>query len=300
MRADLAHVIVTADGSRTLKHPSHGQCYHSTAGARLEADSLYVRGSGIEAAFTTESSSRNVDPSGEPGPSGVLGPSGVPGPSGVLGPSGVPGPSGEPGPSGVPGPSGEPEKANGINVLDVGLGLGYNALATIDAWHRAVSPGPLHLISLEIDPDLVAAMSSGMASWQDGWPTDWLQWVHGLKDGVACFRHPHSRHLLTWEVVTGDAQDLLRHVEVGSIHYIWQDPFSPDLNPTMWDAGWFVKLASVAAPGAVLMSYSVARTVKDALTSASWSWERIPASGVKRHWLKARKLPSGDATSQLH
>ena len=247
MRSDLAKVVITKDGSRTLEHHTHGECYHSTAGARLEADSLYIKGSGLEAAFASPTNS----------------------------------------------------DALVINVLDVGLGLGYNALATINAWFDSPAPPNLNLISLEIDPDLVKALASGSASWQDGWATNWINWAKSISNNSAVFNHPLSTRTLAWAIVVSDAKDQPLPVPPSSVHFIWQDPFSPDLNPTMWDGQWFAKLFAAAAPGAVLMSYSVARSVKDALTSGGWQWERIAATGVKRHWLKGSKKSSDDANREL-
>src|SRR4051812_14403400 len=45
-----------------------------------------------------------------------------------------------------------------VAVLDVGLGLGYNARETLQAWAQTPRPGALSLLSLEIDPDLVRAL----------------------------------------------------------------------------------------------------------------------------------------------
>jgi len=44
-----------------------------------------------------------------------------------------------------------------LAVLDVGLGLGYNAIHTLEAWANAASPGPLQVVSLEINLALVEA-----------------------------------------------------------------------------------------------------------------------------------------------
>src|SRR4051812_41230934 len=44
-------------------------------------------------------------------------------------------------------------------VLDVGLGLGYNARETLQAWADAPAAGELFIQSLEINPALVAALA---------------------------------------------------------------------------------------------------------------------------------------------
>ena len=84
----LPTVVETADGSLSLVHPEHGECYHSRSGALTEARSLYIEMSGFLPRLAATAKAV-------------------------------------------------------IEVLDVGLGLGYNALASIDAWAAALSASPL-------------------------------------------------------------------------------------------------------------------------------------------------------------
>ncbi len=233
-------VVKTADGSLTLSHGEHGECYHTQAGAETEARQLYVEASGIAARFTA------VPPSE-------------------------------------------------LAILDVGLGLGYNALVTIDAWLAAPAPGPLHLQSLEIDKSLVENLASGEASWQENWsPTRraHCELLRRDRDGNwrAVIRHPANQAACRWSILVGDARTAaLPAPRLPGWHFVWQDPFSPEKNPGMWNAEWFAKAGKGAAPGCVLMTYSVARVVRDGLTAAGWDVEKIPSLiPAKRHWLKAR------------
>ena len=169
------------------------------------------------------------------------------------------------------------------SVLDVGLGLGYNALATIESWCDAPAPGPLNILSLEINPELVQALKSGTGAWQGNWTPKRLELARAL--GGDPIQHPSGRATCHWQLVVGDAlvADL-----VGAFHYVWQDPFSPTKNPTMWSSAWFSRVRSIAAPGCMLLTYSVARTVRDALAESGWQVDRIPTgTGRKRHWLRA-------------
>jgi tRNA U34 5-methylaminomethyl-2-thiouridine-forming methyltransferase MnmC len=181
-----------------------------------------------------------------------------------------------------------------IRVLDVGMGLGYNALSTVAAWAAISSPSAVELVSLEINPDLAAALASGTAPWQRGWRDDWTAWSRTLRkvqenhEWRAVIAHPSSPAICSWRVVIGDAasQDLAA-LDIGSVDYIWQDPFSPQRNPSLWSAAWFAQLKSVATPDCKLMTYSVARLVKDNLAAAGWRAERFETGLQKRHWLRA-------------
>jgi tRNA U34 5-methylaminomethyl-2-thiouridine-forming methyltransferase MnmC len=248
--------VPTQDGSLTMRHPEHGECYHSTQGARFEAERLYIDASGFRDALAT-----GVD----------------------------------------------------LVVFDIGLGLGYNALATIRAWQRELSPGMLGLESFEVVPALVQALASGEAPWQTGWHEPELDAFKALTQVAphtwqATIAHPTAPVTCQWRVHVGDAKSVLSAMPSSAgapvmpssagasgifrqATFIWQDPFSPAKNPTMWDAEWFAALRQLAAPDAQLVTYSVARAVRDALTAGGWQWEKIKAATeLKKHWLRARPV----------
>lgn len=225
-------VVVTRDGSLTLSHEEHGECFHNQAGAETEARELNVRASGFEARL-------------------------------------------------VEGP---------LAVLDVGLGLGYNAVVTIEAWLAAPLRFPLHLVSLEIDADLVSQLASGAAPWQANWDPSRVALCRALRP-TAEGRWRAVLGDLVWEVFVLDART--EPVPAASLPYgfVWQDPFSPERNPGMWDSAWFSRLCPVVAADVVLMTYSVARSVRDALAAAGWTPTRIPSRlPPKKQWLRATRV----------
>jgi len=181
-----------------------------------------------------------------------------------------------------------------IAVLDVGLGLGYNALVTVDAWLNENCSADLNVLSLEYDPKLVHALIACSAPWQQNWNADWLrhcQTMSPQKNGYrGQIQHPKSNVVCNWRIIIGDALRLTTNdlLCFGSkFDYIWQDPFSPDKNPKLWNADWFRTCRQVSHDDTKMMTYSVARVVKDAVTQGGWHFEKIDAlSPRKRHWLK--------------
>ena len=180
-----------------------------------------------------------------------------------------------------------------VHVLDVGLGLGYNAIATIDAWLDCDKPSDLSIFSLEYNPNLVAAIASGAAPWQKNWDEAWLAICASLQkksdsqfDGE--FTHG-SGAKLAWVVNIGDAKGVELQCFGAKFDFVWQDPFSPSKNPSMWDKTWFKKVFECSRSGTSLMTYSVSRVVKDSLTDAGWAWKKISGSKGKKNWLKATK-----------
>jgi len=258
---NLGEIVETNDGSLTLRHPQHGECYHSFDGAYLEARELYILRSG----FCESIREKKV-----------------------------------------------------TSVLDVGLGLAYNAMASIEAWWTESESFDLVLTSLEINPDLVSTMAAIDGSWQSGWTKEWLGFCAGLKEldhgssdykklitelnlgntaenlqmsmstpriWQAVISHPVSGSCCVWRVMVADARHLPNLPN--QLNFIWQDPFSPEKNPDMWSETWFSKLAKHCEKGAVLMSYSVARVTRDALKAAGFNSLKISTATKKRSWLKA-------------
>jgi tRNA U34 5-methylaminomethyl-2-thiouridine-forming methyltransferase MnmC len=191
------------------------------------------------------------------------------------------------------------ENLSELSVLDVGLGLGYNAFSTISAWKASSGPG-LQLYSLEIDEELVAQLISGKAPWQENWSSEWIEWSQDLtvdlsnSDADVAYRylkvkilHPNSGQVCDWTVIIGDAR-LLTKLPM-NFNFIWQDAFSPEKNPDMWSEKWFTIVSQFSLPGAVLMSYSVARSTRDALAASGFFVSKINTPTRKRHWLKAIK-----------
>jgi len=182
-----------------------------------------------------------------------------------------------------------------IAVLDVGLGLGLNAVATLTAWNEASNPGPLVIHSLEINRDLVEALASGAAPWQERWSPDITHACLQLKlespqHYSATIAHQSTEATATWHIYIRDAamNDVPHPPDASGYTHVWQDPFSPEKNPPLWEAAWFTRVRATAAPSCVLMTYSVAGPVRRALAAAGWSWKKLPALlPGKREWLTA-------------
>lgn len=172
------------------------------------------------------------------------------------------------------------------------MGLAYNAIHTLRAWRESGAKAVLEIVSLEIDPDLVTALASGEAPWQANWSAEAIGWSKALrraaesKDGTV--RWHAEVGLCAWTILVADASALATLPSAARpFDFVWQDAFSPQKSPALWTSAWFAKVRAVCAPGATLMTYSVARAVREALAAASFTPEKIAAApGHKRQWLK--------------
>ncbi|MGQ0600010.1 FAD-dependent 5-carboxymethylaminomethyl-2-thiouridine(34) oxidoreductase MnmC [Aquabacterium sp.] len=88
----------------------------------------------------------------------------------------------------------------------------------------------------------------------------------------------------------GDVADLLPRL-VASVDAFYLDGFAPAKNPQMWDEGLLSRLNRLAAPGSTVATWSCARPVRDALTSAGFEVERIQGFAYKPHMLRGVYKP---------
>lgn len=182
--------------------------------------------------------------------------------------------------------------ASSFGVLDVGLGLGYNALMTIESWWKSPGIASVHMLSLEISAELLHSLRDPDCPWKKDWSPEWRNWAEALSpldpSGQAQLRiqHPRGEANFFWRVQIGEATAAVLPAE--SFDFIWQDAFSPQKNPELWSLGWLRALRQSAKPQALLMTYSVARLVKDHVSEAGWSYEKFKMPGYKKEWLRAR------------
>lgn len=184
-----------------------------------------------------------------------------------------------------------------FTILETGFGLGTNFLATWAAWRADPARcACLHFVSIERHPFRAA----DLAAW------------HGRDAQMA----PLGRMLAAaWPVLTpglhrlefdggavvlilalGEAAAMLALLRLRA-DALYLDGFAPARNPDMWAAPVFEGLAQVAAPGATLATYTVARAVADGLTAAGFTVRKAPGFGGKRDMLLGRM--AGEASSSV-
>ncbi len=88
----------------------------------------------------------------------------------------------------------------------------------------------------------------------------------------------------------GNVADLLPRL-IASVDAFYLDGFAPAKNPQMWDEGMLSRLNRLAAPGSTVATWSCARPVRDALTTAGFEVERIQGFAYKPHMLRAVYKP---------
>jgi tRNA U34 5-methylaminomethyl-2-thiouridine-forming methyltransferase MnmC len=180
-----------------------------------------------------------------------------------------------------------------LAVLDLGLGLGYNALNTIQTWTDHPQAKDLLLVSLENNALLVKDLLEGSAPWTTNWPDSWKQILKIAQKTnfgyLVHLTHPLKKSALIWKILIDNALISIQKLQKESVEldFIWQDAFSPQKCPELWSFEWFKDLRALSIKETELLTYSVARIVKDNLEKTGWDWQKIKTTTKKGHWLKA-------------
>ena len=177
-----------------------------------------------------------------------------------------------------------------FQILETGFGLGLNFLATWHAWatdpHRGEQLSFCSIEAFPVDPSdilrnvmgtdaiheltaLAEPLAKQWASIQPGWNT-----MHFADDRVRL------------DVLVGDVNEMLSQVR-GPVDAVYLDGFAPSRNPAMWTDAVMQTLAGASLPGTTLATYTVARSVRDALSAAGFDVQRHPGAPPKRHRLEA-------------
>jgi tRNA 5-methylaminomethyl-2-thiouridine biosynthesis bifunctional protein len=175
-------------------------------------------------------------------------------------------------------------------VVETGFGLGNNFLATWDAWRSDPARCErLHMVSVEKHPltrvDLQRAHANSpltelAAELLKAWPP--------LTPNLHVLEFEGGRVRLT--LVLGDVATVLPALRA-SADAFYLDGFAPARNPAMWQPRVLKALGRMATAGATLATWSVARELRDGLTSAGFEVSRAAGIGGKRDITVARWSP---------
>ena len=177
-------------------------------------------------------------------------------------------------------------------VLETGFGLGLNFLVTWAAWKAdAQRPRLLHFVSTEAFPASADDVLRSARTHPELLPfAEQLQrQLWGLLPGFHRLSFENGQVLLT--LCIGDAKAMLRehNFEADSVYL---DGFSPLLNPDIWDVHTFKAVARCCRRGTRLATWTVARSVRDALAQCGFVVKKVPGIPPKRDNLQGQYQPA--------
>ncbi len=156
-------------------------------------------------------------------------------------------------------------KMKNVRILDIGFGLGVNALEASKLANH-VRSGKLNITSLEKDIKTIniAAQKS---------PKD-----HALAN-LAKNLH-HKDNFSEIKVIPGDARRTLKNIKT-KFHAVFLDPFSHETNPELWTYDFIRMISKKITRKAILATYSAAFPVRGAMIRAGLIIGDSPSFGRK-------------------
>ncbi|CAN7143359.1 MULTISPECIES: FAD-dependent 5-carboxymethylaminomethyl-2-thiouridine(34) oxidoreductase MnmC [unclassified Variovorax] len=172
-------------------------------------------------------------------------------------------------------------------ILETGFGLGLSFLTAWQAWRADPQrPRLLHFVSVEAHPVSRDDLLRAAAAYPELAPLAaelGAQWW-GLLPGFHRLVFDEGRVLLT--LCIGDVQAMLRTQQHFEADSIFLDGFSPERNPQMWSPETLKAVARFARRGTRIASWTIARTVRDALAQRGFQLRRAPGLPPKRDCLQ--------------
>lgn len=165
-----------------------------------------------------------------------------------------------------------------IRIFEMGFGTGLNALL---AWQFSQENNiPIHYSSVEkypINLDLVKELNYGQQINQP--------------EAENCFRFLHSA---AWDIENTMNNftfikinnDILQYCHTDTIHVVFFDAFSPDIEPQLWNIDVFKKITKTMDSNSILTTYSAKGEVRRNLMAAGFTVEKLEGPPGKRHMLR--------------
>lgn len=165
-------------------------------------------------------------------------------------------------------------------ILEVGFGLGMGLKATIENTSR-----PIHFVSLELDPALVEWAKNNLEIKNFDWSC-LTPCAHGFHGEI-------PQRELTVDILIGDARMTLPKWSK-KFDAIYQDPFSPKKNPSLWTYEWFKLLREKSNQEVIMATYSASVGVRKAMLEAGWHPQALKGFGPKRERTIAKLVGPAD------
>lgn len=177
-------------------------------------------------------------------------------------------------------PAFENIKKDNITILDICFGLGYNTFSTLYYLKKNKLNKSLHIISPEMDKSLIESLRLFK------YPKEF----EFLKETIEVLSENflYEDENIKIEIKIGDAREVIKKIDK-KIDIVYQDPFSPKKNPTLWSVEYFKDIYNILDKNGILTTYSIATPVRLALYEAGFKVYEREAQDVKKQTIASKK-----------
>ncbi|MBI2134431.1 hypothetical protein HYU09_00435 [Candidatus Woesearchaeota archaeon] len=177
---------------------------------------------------------------------------------------------------------------NGMRVLDVCFGLGYNSLA-------AISLADVEIVALENDPMILKLIknikmpedytfvgnkikNTETNNYNKNDPTLEMLENNYEKIKIAAEKLDYEDDKLKLRIIIGDARETIKELD-GKFDAVFLDPFSPKKCRELWTKEFFSDIRKLMKKDSILSTYSCASIVRKNLTDAGFRVTDGPSVG---------------------
>lgn len=172
-----------------------------------------------------------------------------------------------------------------LNVLEVGLGTGLNALLTLKEMEN--SPGCIYYEALEPYP-LTPGECQELTKTNRSHPT----WHEQSFQSIHFGNWDQQIRLNKNFTLVKRQLKLQNFVPSRGFHLVYYDAFAPAVQPELWTTSVFEKLFHAMGEGGLLVTYCSKGTVRRALETAGFQVEKLPGPAGKKEMTRAWKRSS--------
>jgi tRNA U34 5-methylaminomethyl-2-thiouridine-forming methyltransferase MnmC len=172
---------------------------------------------------------------------------------------------------------------NNLELLEVGFGLGTGYKTTVEYLSQLSSLHELSFISTELDPKLVEFAKENNRFTQDLAYPDFSTLVYRSEPVCHFYAEKNKNKLI---ILIGNAREIVPKAYASNLFKsfgaIYQDPFSPKRNPTLWTTEWFQTLKSCSKQNVIMSTYSSSNSIRKSMIEAGWNIQNRKGFGTKR------------------
>lgn len=168
-----------------------------------------------------------------------------------------------------------------LTILDICFGLGYNTFATLYHIKKNKLKTKVHILSPEFDEGLVRSLDTFE------YPSEFEN-LKPVIEAIAQNLH-YEDDQFKIDVLIGDARQSIPKLLAprssllpDKIDVVYQDAFSPKVNPLLWTKEWFADIRALCRDDAILTTYSTAAATRMGLYENGFELHSYDAPNTRR------------------